>query len=241
MSEKKDTIRLQTFIARCGVASRRSAEKLIAEGRVSVNGKAVSELGTKVSLSDSVYVDGKQIVLEDKKRYVLLNKPIGYVCSLSDEKGRPVAADLLKEHFKERLYNVGRLDMFSSGLLIFTNDGDFAAKLSHPSAEVEKEYVVDTSLAIPRSFSEEFKKGLRVDGVFYRCVDARQVNARRMQIILTEGKNREIRRVFESMEIGIKQLTRVRIGNLLLEGLKPGEFRELKPSEIKNLLSLCRR
>lgn len=241
MSEKKDTIRLQAFIARCGIASRRSAEKLITEGRVSVNGNTVSELGTKVSLSDFVCVDGKPVALEEKKRYVLLNKPAGYVCSLSDEKGRPVAADLLKEHFKERLYNVGRLDMFSSGLLIFTNDGDFAAKLSHPSAEIEKEYVVDTSLAVPRTLSEEFKKGIRVGGIFYRCVDARQVNARRMQIVLTEGKNREIRRVFESMEIGIKQLTRVRIGNLLLEDLKPGEFRELAPSEIKNLLSLCKR
>lgn len=239
-SLQNEKIRLQVFIARCGIASRRAAEKIITDGRVSVNGCAVTELGTKVSSEDSVCVDGNPISLEEKKRYVLLNKPSGYVCSLADEKDRPVAASLLKAAFSERLYNVGRLDMFSTGLIIFTNDGEFAARLSHPSAELEKEYVVDTSLPIPRTLADDFKKGIRIDDVFYRCLDAEQLNARRMRIVLVEGKNREIRRVFEEKQIGIKNLTRIRIGSLLIEDLKPGEFRELSKTDVENLLKLCK-
>ena len=160
-SAGEKAVRLQVFLAHCGVASRRASEKIITDGRVTVNGAVITELGTKVLPSDEVCVDGKTITLEEQKRYVLLNKPAGYVCSLSDEKGRPVAADLLKKAFSERLYNVGRLDMFSSGLIIFTNDGDFAARLSHPSSELEKEYIVDTSLPIPPQLAVDFKKGIR--------------------------------------------------------------------------------
>lgn len=240
-SAGEKAVRLQVFLAHCGVASRRASEKIITDGRVTVNGAVITELGTKVLPSDEVCVDGKTITLEEQKRYVLLNKPAGYVCSLSDEKGRPVAADLLKKAFSERLYNVGRLDMFSSGLIIFTNDGDFAARLSHPSSELEKEYIVDTSLPIPPQLAVDFKKGIRIDGVFYRCVEAQVLNARRMAVTLTEGKNREIRRVFESQEIGIKSLNRIRIGNILAENLKPGEFRELSAKEVESLLKLCRK
>ena len=240
-SAGEKAVRLQVFLAHCGVASRRASEKIITDGRVTVNGAVITELGTKVLHSDEVCVDGKTITLEEQKRYVLLNKPAGYVCSLSDEKGRPVAADLLKKAFSERLYHVGRLDMFSSGLIIFTNDGDFAARLSHPSSELEKEYIVDTSLPIPPQLAVDFKKGIRIDGVFYRCVEAQVLNARRMTVTLTEGKNREIRRVFESQEIGIKSLNRIRIGIILAENLKPGEFRELSAKEVESLLKLCRK
>lgn len=238
-SQKKE-MRLQVFLAHSGVASRRASEKIIADGRVKVNGNIVTEQGTKVLPTDKIEVDGKLISLEEKKRYVLLNKPAGYVCSLADEQNRPIAADLLKKSYSERLYNVGRLDMFSSGLIIFTNDGDFAARLSHPSSELEKEYIVDTSTPLPRTLAEEFKKGMRIDGIFYRCIDAKELNARRISITLTEGKNREIRRVFESKEIGIKSLNRVRIGNILKADLKPGEFRDLTPKEVENLLKLCK-
>lgn len=233
-------VRLQVFLAHSGVASRRACEKLIADGRVCVNGSVVTELGTKVSSADTVLVDGRKVMPEETKRYVLLNKPAGYVCSLSDEKERPVAADLLKDSFSERLYNVGRLDMFSQGLIIFTNDGDFAATLSHPSAELEKEYIVDTSLPLPRGLSEEFSRGIRAGGVFYKCRRAEELNARRMKIVLIEGKNREIRNVFSSREIGIKKLTRVRIGSVTIDGLLPGEFRELSSAEVQGLLKLCR-
>ncbi len=243
-SEKKidgGTVRLQAFIARSGLSSRRAAEKIILDGRVQVNGTVVAELGTKVSCSDRVCVDGKEIHPEEKMRYVLLNKPTGYVCSLNDEKGRPVASDILKESYPERLYNVGRLDMFSAGLIIFTNDGEFAKVLSHPSSELEKEYIVDSSVPLPRDLAESFEKGIRVDGVFYKCRKAEDLNARRMKIVLVEGKNREIRNVFASREIGIKRLVRVRIGNVQISGLKPGEFRDLDEDEVRGLLSLCRR
>lgn len=233
-------LRLQAYLARCGVASRRASEQYILAGRVSVNGKVVTELGTKVSSGDSVTVDGEPVKLEAVKRYVLLNKPAGYICSLADEKGRLVAADLLKPAYEERLYNVGRLDMFSSGLIIFTNDGGFAAKLSHPSAELEKEYIIETSIGIPRSLASDFEKGIRVGDVFYKCLKAEQMNARRIRIVLIEGKNREIRRVFEAKQIGIKLLERVRIGNVTSDGLKTGQFRDLTEREVTGLLALCR-
>lgn len=240
LQDNSEKIRLQVFLAHCGVASRRASEKIILDGRVSVNGQIVTEMGIKVGDDDEILVDGKKIFLENKKRYVLLNKPAGFVCSMSDEQGRPVAADLLKEKYSERLYNVGRLDMYSKGLIIFTNDGDFAAALSHPSAEIEKEYIVDTSLPLPRNLAEEFQRGIRVDGIFYKCKSAQEINARRMKIVLIEGKNREIRNVFKSKEIGIKKLTRVRIGSVTIEGLLSGQFRELSQYEVQGLLKLCR-
>lgn len=240
-TQQKDCWRLQHYMALCGVASRRGAESIILEGRVKVNGTMVTELGTKVTLADDVWVDGKQIALEETKRYVLLNKPAGYVCSLADEKGRPIAADLLKETYSERLYNVGRLDMFSCGLILFTNDGEFAKILSHPSAELEKEYIVDTSVPMPRNLAQDFMSGVRIDDVFYRCKDAVELNSHRMRIVLVEGKNREIRRVFESREVGIKRLMRVRIGNIGVGGLQYGQYRELTSAEVRSLLNLCKR
>lgn len=237
---QKDSWRLQHFMALCGVASRRASEEIISQGRVTVNGITVTSPGTKVTLKDQVCVDSKPISMEEEKRYVLLNKPAGYVCSSSDEKGRPVALDLLSETYSERLYNVGRLDMFSSGLIIFTNDGDFARKLSHPSAELEKEYIVDTSVPLPRNLTEEFMHGIRIDDVFYRCKFAQELNARRMRIVLVEGKNREIRRVFESRGIGIKSLMRIRIGSVGVGELQFGQFRELNSQEVQTLLRQCR-
>ena len=239
MPDNKE-IRLQDFLAHCGVASRRASEKIILDQRVCVNGVTVTELGTKVKETDVVTVDGKTVALEENKRYVLLNKPAGFVCSSNDEKGRDNAVDLLKKDYTERLYNVGRLDMFSSGLIIFTNDGDFAAKLSHPSSELEKEYIVDSSLPLPRGLAEDFMHGIRIDGVFYKCRAAKELNSHRMQIVLIEGKNREIRRVFESRNVAVKRLVRVRIGNIEMNKLPPGEHRDLTEEEIKGLLALCK-
>ena len=171
-------IRLQAFLAHCGVASRRSCEKIIMEGRVAVNGQICSALGTKVSQFDRVTVDGKPVSLETEMHYIALYKPKGYVCTLSDEMGRPTAYDLLKDYFNVRLYNVGRLDMYSEGLVIFTNDGDFAAKLSHPSNDVEKEYFVETVHPVPDDIGEKFCRGVRVDNIFYKCVSAKKSTAR---------------------------------------------------------------
>lgn len=234
-------IRLQVFLAHAGVASRRASEALIASGRVTVDGAVVMAAGTTVLPDAVVCVDGKRVLREAAKQYVLLNKPAGYVCSLADDKGRPTAADILKTRYAERLYNIGRLDMMSQGLIIFTNDGDFAALLSHPSAELEKEYIVETTTVLPRSLAGDFQNGVRVDGVFYRCRTAEDMGARRMRIVLTEGKNREIRRVFASRKIGIRRLTRVRIGQITIAGLGAGQFRNLAPREVAGLISLCKR
>lgn len=239
-TETKDEIRLQAFLAHCGVASRRASEKIILDGRVTVNGKVVLELGTKVTPKDVVCVDDKQVFLEETKRYVLLNKPAGFVCSLSDEKGREVASDLLKEKYSERLYNVGRLDMYSKGMILFTNDGEFAAKLSHPSSQIEKEYIVETSQDVPEDFPAKFKSGIRVENIFYKCKECKILKPRKLSITLIEGKNREIRTVLENQKMGTKSLVRVRIGNVKLDDLKPGDSRELSLSEIKGLLELCK-
>lgn len=232
----KQEVRLQVYLAHAGVASRRACEKIIAEGRVSVNGTLVTDMGSKVRASDTVLLDGKPVQPEARKRYVLLNKPAGFVCTLSDEKGRPTAADLLKEAYSERLYNIGRLDMFSSGAILFTNDGDFAAKIEHPSAQIEKEYVIETTQDFPPELLTRFERGIRVDGIFYKCRSAAAINRRKLRIVLVEGKNREIRRVLDSFNCTIKRLVRVRIGNLDLGTLKAGEFRDLTAQERQALL-----
>ena len=231
--------RLQAFLAHCGVASRRASEQIILDGRVTVNGTVVTELGTKVSPSDNVCVDGKPVHLEERKCYVLLNKPAGFVCSSSDEKGRQVAADLLKDSYKERLYNVGRLDMYSKGMILFTNDGDFAAKLSHPSSQIEKEYIVETSQDVSPETARLLEHGVRIDNIFYKCVRCEILKPRKIKIVLIEGKNREIRRMLESQNIGTRSLVRVRIGNINLDDLRPGEHRDLTPREVRGLLELA--
>lgn len=234
----KQEMRLQVYLAHAGVASRRACEKIIAEGRVSVNGTLVTDMGSKVRTGDTVLLDGKPVHPEARKCYVLLNKPAGFVCTLSDEKGRPTAADLLKETYSERLYNIGRLDMFSSGAILFTNDGDFAAKIEHPSAQIEKEYVIETTQDFPPELLTRFERGIRVDGIFYKCRSAAAVNRRKLRIVLVEGKNREIRRVLDSFNCTIKRLVRVRIGSLELGTLKAGEFRDLTAKERQTMLDL---
>lgn len=238
-NSQKEEIRLQVFLAHCGVASRRASEQIIMDGRVCVNGAVVTELGTKVRDGDTVTVDGKRVQLENRKCYVLLNKPAGFVCSASDEKGRQVAADLLRDSYKERLYNVGRLDMYSKGMILFTNDGEFAAKLSHPSSQIEKEYIVETSQDVTEETAKLLEKGVRVDNVFYKCVRCEVLKPRKIKIILIEGKNREIRKMLESQNIGTRSLVRVRIGNVNLDDLRPGEHRDLTEKEVKGLLNLC--
>ena len=238
---EKEEIRLQVYLAHAGVASRRASEQVIADGRVRVNGNTVTEMGAKVLLTDKIEVDGKLISLEETKRYVVLNKPEGYVCSSSDEKGRQVALELLKEKYSERLYNVGRLDMFSRGIIIYTNDGDFAAKLSHPSSEIEKEYIVVTTQDIPDELPESFMHGRRIEGVVYKAKFVVKMNDRKCRIILIEGKNREIRRVFEDFNVPVRSLTRVRIGNINLNQMRPGESRDMTEEEVKGLLDLCRK
>ncbi len=237
MSDNDGQIRLQVYLAHAGVASRRNAEGIILAGRVTVNGSTVTSMGAKVSTGDDIRVDGNRVELETVKRYVILNKPVGYVSSLADEKGRTVAADLLRAEYPERLYNVGRLDMYSSGALLFTNDGQFALRVGHPSAGIEKEYVVEASLPFNDEVIKAFERGVRVESVFYRCERAQRLSSRKVRVVLVEGKNREIRRVLDHFGIRVKRLTRVRIGPVDIEGLEPGEFRSLTEREIEALLA----
>ena len=231
-------IRLQVYLAHAGIASRRSAEGLITAGRVSVNGLVVSVLGEKVMPGDLVCLDGVPVRLENVFQYFLLNKPAGYICSAFDPQNRPLAISLLPRGIKERLYNVGRLDFNSSGLIIFTNDGGFAAKISHPSAEIEKEYILETSGLIPDVVCESFLGGITIEGIVYKAKCVERLGKRSIRVVLIEGKNREIRRVFSHFHLHLISLQRVRIGSILIGDLKEGESRSLSNREISDLLCL---
>jgi 23S rRNA pseudouridine2605 synthase len=230
-----ESIRLQLWLARAGVASRRASEDIIRSGRVTVNGAVVTELGSRARLDDDVCLDGKRLALESEKRYLLLNKPSGYISAMSDPAGRPLAVELLKPYVAERVYNVGRLDEWSSGLLLFTNDGELAALLGHPSGGVDKEYEVATSVDIPDAFFAEFRAGLTIEGERYVALEAERKGPRGARIVLLEGKNREIRRVLEHFDLRAKSLRRTRIGPLRLGDLPEGRFRELSSREIEDL------
>lgn len=226
-------LRLQVYLAHAGVASRRSSEALITAGRVSVNGRLVSTLGEKVLSTDTVCVDGIPVIIESSFYYIALNKPPEYLCSASDPDGRRLAKNLLPPEIKERLYNVGRLDYLSCGLIIFTNDGDFAAKVSHPSAEIEKEYIVEASGLIPDEVAEEFANGVLIDGVSYRAEGIERMGRKTLRIVLIEGKNREIRRVFSHFRLHPVKLQRIRIGPVTLGNLQQGKTRPLTSKELK--------
>ncbi len=231
------SVRLQLVLARAGVASRRACEEYIVAGRVRVNGEVVTALGTKVRPGDKIEVDGKTLGAPERLRYVALHKPAGYICAMSDDRGRPLAVDLLRSRFPERLYNVGRLDFASSGLILFTNDGDFAKRAGHPSGGLDKEYLVETDLDVPASFVADFVRGIETDGETLRAERVESIGPRRLRIVLVEGRNREIRRALERAGLRALRLKRVRIGPLELGRLHEGEFCELDPHEVEAILA----
>lgn len=229
-------VRLHAFLASTGIASRRACEEMIREGRVVVNSK-VACIGQKIDGTETIEIDGKAITLSMPKsfRYILLNKPKGYLSSASDPQGRPCAIDLLAPEVKERLYNVGRLDQWSSGLLIFTNDGDLTSKLMHPSSEIEKEYFVQTDAPLPPDFAINFIRGVLYEGIRYRAKSVKVIAPDKATIVLLEGKNREIRRVLEHFGLRAKLLERTRIGPLQDSTLPPGQWRNLTIAEVEEL------
>lgn len=227
-----EPIRLQLYMARAGVASRRESERLIETGVVTVNGSTVTQLGTKVLPGDDVRVEGRRISLESRKVYVALNKPRRYLCSARDPEGRPLAGSLLEPHFDERLFSVGRLDFLSSGLIFYTNDGEFARFVGHPSHRVEKEYRVDTQQPVPEDLLRRYQAGMRIDGEWYRLERYRYRTPRSVDLVLTEGRNREIRKVFAHWRIGLRRLHRVRIGIVSLRDIPSGQYRPLTQREI---------
>lgn len=240
MSIQREKIRLQAYLASCGLGSRRSCEKLIADGKVSVNGNA-AKLGDSAVAGDVVRFNGLIVRPQSRLRYIALNKPPGFVTSMSDERGRPVAAALLGSAVEERVYNVGRLDQWSSGLLLFTNDGDLTALMVHPSGLIDKEYQAETDLPIPENLAREFTDGLTVDGIFYKAEAVRIIDATTMRIVLVEGKNREIRRVLEHFGLRALMLRRVRVGPIELGDLAEGMHRELDPEEVSALRAYSER
>jgi 23S rRNA pseudouridine2605 synthase len=234
LSWRGRSIRLQVFLSHAGVASRRAAEEIIASGRVSVNGVIITVQGTKVEEGDTVLLDGKPVFQETEKHYIALNKPPGYICSSGDPQGRPLALSLLPAA-KERLYNVGRLDFLSCGLIFFTNDGAFAARLGHPSCGLEKEYMVEATGLIPDEVVDAFCTGITIEDVYYKASTAEKTGRKSMRIVLVEGKNREIRRVFSHFHLHPSTLRRVRVGNVLLGDLPEGGSRPLTQKEISGL------
>jgi pseudouridine synthase len=230
--------RLQKILARAGVASRRKAEEMILAGRITVGGRIVDSLGMQASSDDEVCVDGNPIAAPEVKRYIMLNKPPGYVSTLRDPQGRPTVKGLVAG-VPVRLYPVGRLDYDSEGLLLMTNDGDFAHGLQHPRFGVRKTYRVQLAGRITATDLDRLASGIELsDGPFkpveIRCIRITQDRSW-LQLTITEGRNRIIRRAMEQTGYRVCRLIRMEIGGLRLGALKKGEFRELTRSERERL------
>ncbi len=231
--ENENAVRLQVYLARCGIGSRRKNAEYIAEGRAAINGRVVLEPGAKVLPADKVSFDGQPVEPEHEFRYIALNKPPRFICSNSDPQGRPLAVDLLKNSYSERLHNVGRLDFMSEGLIFFTNDGNFTKTVSHPSSEIEKDYHVLCHHPLDHHTLKKWTNGVRIEGTFYKIKTFRIIGPREVILTLIEGKNREIRNLFKAHQIDIKRLIRERIGPVTIKGLSPGEHRILTREEVE--------
>jgi len=231
-------IRLQVYMAKSGCGSRRFSETLITAGRVTVNTKRATELGTKVEADDVVMVDDELVEPSDRTYYYVLNKPKGYICTNYDPNEKLYARDLITIADKNLLFNIGRLDKESTGLVLFTNDGDVAQKIMHPSEQIEKEYMVNCSTEVNRGDLEDALKGIYIDiPQPYRIKRFEILSKRWVRVVLTEGKNREIRKIFSYFGYDVKQLIRVRIGNLELADLPLGQFRVVTAAEIQTMLT----
>lgn len=215
--------RLQKYLASCGIASRRKCEELIIQGKVSVNGKVVTELGTKILPNkDKIEFNGKEVRTQENKIYILLNKPIGYVTTVKEQFGRDKVTDLVK--IKERLVPVGRLDMYTSGAIILTNDGDFVYKVTHPKNEVTKTYTVTLKGQVSNEEVEKLRSGVTLDDGFTtspakvkKIMEDKENNKTRLEIVIHEGKNREVRRMCEAINKKVLALHRSKIGTITLD------------------------
>lgn len=228
-------MRLQKYLASCGVASRRKCEEYILEGRVSVNGNIITELGTQVDGGDKITCDNQIVSYVEQFDYYALNKPIGYVTTVKDEKDRPTVLDLMKE-VPTRIFPVGRLDYNTSGLLILTNDGELTYALTHPKHDVNKTYHAKVKGKVSDIAIEKLKKGIFIDGkkTAPAMVEIIQLNSTTttLSISIHEGRNRQIRKMCDAIGHSILKLGRVAIGEMTLEGLAQGKYRKLTESEI---------
>lgn len=237
--------RLQKFLAECGIASRRKCEELILEGKIKVNGIVVKELGTKVIHGkDIITYDGNKVALnEEKKVYILLNKPVGYVTTVSDERKRPTVMELVKD-IKEKIVPVGRLDMYTSGLLLLSNDGDFINKVTHPKHETTKTYIVKVRGIPSEKDLKKINNGVKIED--YITSPASKVelllkdktnNISRILIEIHEGRNRQVRKMCEAVGLSVIALKREGVGNLTCEGVDKGKWRYLTDEEVKDIMN----
>ena len=233
--------RLQKYLAECGVASRRKCEELILQGKVKVNNQIVTELGVKVNPEkDIVKFEDKEVKPTSKMVYILLNKPIGYVTTADDQFGRDTVLDLVK--VKERIVPVGRLDMYTSGALILTNDGDFVYKVTHPKHEIEKTYTVTVKGIIKNEEVEQLRKGVKIDDYITKPAKVKilktdiEKNISRLEIVIHEGKNRQVRKMCESIKHKVLALHRSKIAGIEVKDIPLGKWRYLKKEEISKIL-----
>ncbi|GAE89057.1 ribosomal large subunit pseudouridine synthase B [Acetivibrio straminisolvens JCM 21531] len=212
-----EEIRLQKYLAECGVASRRKSEELIGQGRVKVNGETVTQMGRKVSLNDIIEVDGKPVKMEERKVYIALNKPVGYISSVKDQFGRKTVLDLVKD-IKERVFPVGRLDYDTSGLLLLSNDGDFTYKLTHPKHEIKKVYEAVLKDVPSKDDIKRFEQGLWIDNYLTSPANFEILESDgktcKVKITIHEGKNRQVRKMCDKIGCPVIKLKRISIGDI---------------------------
>lgn len=235
-----EIVRLQKYIAMSGKASRRGAEELINEGRVKVNGEKVKEQGVKVEIgADEVSVDGKVLKLKDKKYYIMLNKPVGYVSTVKDQFDRPTVIDLIGDEISTRIFPVGRLDYDTEGLLLLTNDGDFTYRVTHPKFNVSKTYIAVVSGGVSPQGMAALRKGVRIEDYRTSPADITMLDASggktTIKITIHEGKNRQVRKMFEAIGSKVIALKRLSIGEIELGNLPLGRWRHLTAHEINYL------
>ncbi len=231
-------MRLQKYLASCGVASRRKCEEYILQGRVRINGRVITELGTQVSAGDLITYEDKVITYEQSYVYYALNKPVGYVTTAKDEKNRPTVLDFFKDTDK-RIFPVGRLDYNTSGLLILTNDGALTYALTHPKHHVNKTYDVKVSGKVQAQSIDQLRKGVVIEGkktapAVVKITEKNQ-NTTRLAITIHEGRNRQIRKMCELLGHSVLKLMRISVGEITLNGLEIGKYRELTENEINYL------
>lgn len=233
--------RLQKYLANCGIASRRKCEEHILQGKVEVNGEIVKELGTKINPEKDVIKFENKIVKEIKKEiYILLNKPIGYVTTSDDQFGRDTVLDLVK--VKERIVPVGRLDMYTSGALILSNDGDFVYKVTHPKHEIEKTYTVTIKGIVQNDEVEQLRKGVKIEDYTTKPAKVKilktdlEKDISRLEITIHEGKNRQVRKMCQAVGRKVLALHRSKIGNIGVKDLELGKWRYLNSKEVQQLL-----
>jgi len=234
-----ESVRLQKVIAGAGLASRRGAEEMIMDGRVEVNGQVVVELGTRVMPSDVVRVDGARIPAQRHHVYLALNKPRGVVSTMDDPQGRPTLAEYIPRK-AGRLFHVGRLDTETEGLIVLTNDGDFAQRLSHPSFEIDKTYMVEVEGVVDNPVLKRLTRGLTLEDGFIKPdkvkLVSRSGNKTLLELTLHSGRNRVVRRMMQAVGVNVRRLARLRIGPIRLGNLPSGQTRELTQQEIGSLL-----